>query len=87
MVIFALLPAARKGGRHEKFKSTGLKIRHQKTMRRYNRAQTILSALLKELGDFVFELGLLERATLDFVEADGVHKKFGTQEPQQLAHV
>src|SRR5690348_1597135 len=43
--------------------------------------------LRKELGDFLFELGLLERAALNLIQAGGVHEKLGAQEPQQLTHV
>src|SRR5256885_10087454 len=42
---------------------------------------------VQELFDFLFELGLLERAALNFVEADGVHEKLGAQNPTKLAHV
>src|SRR5579862_8777369 len=61
--------------------------RQYKIELRYNQAQTRAAALRKELGDFLFELGLLERAALDFVKADGVHEKLGAQKPEQLAHV
>ena len=43
--------------------------------------------LRDQLGDFLFELGLLERAALNLVEADGVHEKLGAQKPEKLAHV
>ncbi len=35
----------------------------------------------------MLELGLLERAALNLIEADGVHQKFCTQEPEKLTHV
>src|SRR5690349_15472307 len=43
--------------------------------------------LQNQFGDFLLELGLLERAALNFIEADGVHQKFCAEEPEELTHI
>ena len=48
---------------------------------------SVQNALLEELGEFLLELGLLEWAALNLVEANGIHQKFCAQEPEELAHV
>src|SRR5256885_5985375 len=42
---------------------------------------------VEHLFYLLFQLGLLERTTLNLVEANGVHKILGAQDPQKLTHV
>src|SRR5215831_7476709 len=42
---------------------------------------------IQQLFDFLLELRLFERAALNFVQADGVYKKLGAQEPAELTHI
>src|SRR2546423_10193077 len=46
-----------------------------------------IASNVEHLFDFLLELSLLERAALNLVQADGVHKILGAEHPQELSHV